>query len=316
MITDPCISFSTEGIKFNPCDFFIDPRKPVKNAVITHAHADHVTKGSRKIFCTPATAGLIMHRYKKSINADFVLHDYNEPFEFNNAIITFLGSGHMLGSAQVLVEYNSKKYLFTGDFKLQHDETCIPYEYVKCDVLIIESTFANPEIIHPDPVQEILKLNDITQQRIVLGSYVLGKAQRITQLLAKNCPGKIILTHHEITGFHKVYQQYKVELNNWIPYSRSTFKHTVNSVYLVPPVTYKYYYRQPGIIKAFASGWKNLQHGADVVLLISDHADWHDLLKVINYSQPELIITLHGDGTHLQNHFSNSNIKFNVLNDY
>ena len=150
----------------------------------------------------------------------------------------------------------------------------------------------------------------------MLGTYVLGKAQSVNQLLAKHCKEKVILTHHDITGFHRMYQRHGVRLDNWIPYSRKIFKHTKNCVYLVPPVTYKYYYRQPTVLKAFASGWKHLQKGSDIELLISDHADWDDLLKVIDYTQPSQVITLHGDGRHLQNHYKNSSIEFVVLDDY
>ena len=315
MIIDDCIAFDEAGIKFIPGNFYIDPRKPVKNAVITHAHADHAKKGNENVYCTPATADLILHRYKTAFRSKITKINYHETFTVNGIKITFESAGHMLGSAQVLVEHNGRRFLFTGDFKLQSNSTCAPYDFIKADVLITEATFANPLIIHPDPIAEIKKLNDYPDNNFLLGTYMLGKAQRINQLIADNCNDKIILTHSTIAGFNKVYEKNGIKLDNWQPYSRKFFKQHHNCIYLVPPVTYKYYYNQFKTLKAFASGWKRLQHGADVELLISDHADWNDLIKVIETTQPSKVITLHGDGNHLKSYFKDR-IEFVVLDDF
>lgn len=316
MIIDNCIAFDETGLKFIPGNFYIDPRKPVQHAVTTHAHSDHVVKGNQNVYCTAATADLILHRYKTAFKSNIATHHYHEPFFINDVKITFVSAGHMLGSAQVLVEHDGRKFLFTGDFKLQADSTCTVYDFTKADVLITEATFANPAIIHPDPVAEISKLNLYPNNNVLLGTYVLGKAQRINQLIADNCKDKIILSHSNITGFNRVYQKHGIQLDNWIPYSRKIFKQQNNCVYLVPPVTYKYYYNQFKTLKAFASGWKRLQHGADIELLISDHADWNDLIKVIDFTHPSKVITLHGDGQYLKKHYQNTSVEFVVLNDF
>jgi len=56
-------------------------------------------------------------------------------------------AGHILGSAQILMEYKGARYLYTGDIKMQHDPTCEPIDLVQADVLITETTFANPDVI-------------------------------------------------------------------------------------------------------------------------------------------------------------------------
>lgn len=315
MVIDDCISFDEIGIKFIPGNFYIDPRKPVIHAVISHAHFDHAKKGNENVYCTPATADFMLHRFKSAFKSKVTQLNYHEPFILNGVKITFISAGHMLGSAQILIEHNGLKFLFTGDFKLQSDSTCVPYDYIKADVLITEATFANPEIIHPDPITEIKKLNEYPKNNFLLGTYVLGKAQRLNQLIAENCSDKIILAHSNIVGFNRIYEKYGIQLDNWLPYSRRIFKQQHNCIYLVPPVTYKYYYNQGNTLKAFASGWKRLQNGANVELLISDHADWNDLIKVITATQPSKVITLHGDGNHLKNHFNNT-IDFVVLDDF
>ena len=98
----------------------------------------------------------------------------------NEVAITFFPAGHMLGSAMILMEFLNEKYLYTGDFKLQPDESCEPIELVEADYLITETTFAHPDHVHPDPVMEMSLLNEISDQNILLGAYSVGKAQRLT----------------------------------------------------------------------------------------------------------------------------------------
>lgn len=307
------INETEAGIYFAAGDFFLDPVKPVKNAIITHAHADHFAYGHQTIYCTPATADLLKFRFSKKLTSNFVIKDYHESFEINGTKIYFVSAGHILGSAQVVIETAAEKNLFTGDFKLQPDETCIPYEFVKADVLITESTFANPLIIHPSPEEEIKKINSFQNQNFLIGTYVLGKAQRLNMLMQKYCPDKVVMLHNMIVPFHRLYEQHSIKINNWIPYSRVAYKRNRNCIYLVPPVIYKFYYNQYKVIKAFASGWQRLQNAGDFSLYISDHADWNDLLKVIEHTQPKQLITMHGDGSELQKHFSASSMEVITL---
>ncbi|MBL7926551.1 MAG: exonuclease [Bacteroidia bacterium] len=302
-MTDNLI-FNDNGILFKPGNFYIDPKKPVMHAVTTHAHADHIVKANQHVYTHYATADLFLHRYKKNNGTQFHCYPYNQPFTLNGIAIEFLPAGHMLGSAQILITYNNTRYLFTGDFKLQTDSSCTPYQFCKADVLITESTFANPQIKHPTVDSQLNQFNQHLNNRILLGCYSLGKAQRLTALLTQQ-QNRPVLIHHQIAGFHKVYKKHNIQLGNWLPYHKKFFKSNSNAVYVVPPVTYKYYYNTIGAIKAFASGWKQLQHGADMELYLSDHADWYDILNVISQTQPRYIITHHGDGSHLQSHFKN-----------
>jgi putative mRNA 3-end processing factor len=121
----------------------------------------------------------------------------------NDVTITFFPAGHILGSAQILMEHEGIRYLYTGDFKTQPDDSCEGIEYVKADVLITETTFADPEYEHPEAEKEIGRLNDISETPVMIGAYSIGKAQRITQLLSKNSPNRKIFIHREIARFHR-----------------------------------------------------------------------------------------------------------------
>src|SRR5476651_427756 len=157
MIIADFIHFNKIGLYCPYGDFYLDPQQPVANAVISHAHGDHAVSGNTNIYCTNATYQFMQIRYGKNAGNTFYLAGYHQKFAVGKVNITFIPAGHMLGSAQVLMEYEGIKYLYTGDYKLQADATCEPYDFVQADVLITESTFANPETSHPDPVEEIKK---------------------------------------------------------------------------------------------------------------------------------------------------------------
>ncbi len=163
-------------------NFYLDPKEPVLNAVVSHAHADHAVSGNQNVFCTLATQRFMQMRYKQFAAVDFYLKSFHEVFQLNDVKIGFYPAGHMLGSAMILMEYKGVKYLYTGDYKLEPDETCEAIEFCKADVLITETTFADPEVEHPAAAIEMQKLNSV-KSNIMLGAYALGKSQRMIILL-------------------------------------------------------------------------------------------------------------------------------------
>jgi putative mRNA 3-end processing factor len=305
MILDDFIAFNANGLYCRYADFYLDPQLPVDNAVISHAHADHAKSGNTNVYTTEATYAFMQLRYGKSAAKVSYTAYYNAPFTIGDVQLTFIPAGHMPGSAQVLMEYKGTRYLYTGDYKLQPDTTCEPYGFVKADVLITESTFANPNTSHPDPVEEIKKLNDI-QINILLGAYSLGKSQRLIRMINDYAPQKKVLVHHRIMPINAIYQKMGFDLGAHQIYGRKLMKEQLEYVYIVPPFTFDSYIRATGVKRLFASGWKNLQVNAQDTLFISDHADWNDIIKTIEETQPQQIWTLHGNGTHLKNHFNNN----------
>lgn len=305
MILDDFIHFNQTGLYCPYGDFYLDPQQSVANAVISHAHGDHAVSGNTNVYCTPATQQFMLIRYGKNAGKTFQLPGFHQEFMVGKVRITFIPAGHILGSAQVLMEYDGIKYLYTGDYKLQSDATCEPYEFVKADVLITESTFANPETSHPDPEAEILKLADI-KSNIMLGAYGLGKSQRLIRMISDLVPRKKILVHYTIMPLNQVYEKNGYALGKYEIYNRKAMKVQDEFVYIVPPFTFNSYFKATGVKRLFASGWKNLQVNAQDTLMISDHADWADILQVIEQTQPKHVWTLHGDGRHLAAHFSNA----------
>ena len=306
------LSQTSQGLYCKYGNFHLDPLLPVENAVISHAHGDHARPGNQNVFCTSATQKIMLLRFKKNAGKKFSIYAYQQSFKLGDVKLTFLSAGHILGSAMVKMEYENVVYLFTGDYKLQPDATCQPIEFCKADVLITETTFANPDVKHPNVDDEIERLNTI-ESNILLGVYGLGKAQRITQLINKICPQKNVLLHYSIYPIHQLYEQEGVSLGNFQHYERKAMKQKQkNQVYLVPPLTFHSYSRATDVVKIFASGWENLQRGNDEKLYISDHVDWDDILQTIKTVEPKEVWTIHGDGNLLKTYFSDT-LKVRIL---
>jgi len=276
-------------------DFFIDPILPVDRAVISHAHGDHARPGHERIYATAGTIAFMQVRFSKQSVKSYHPTVYHESFSLGGVQLTLIPAGHILGSAQILMQYHGVSYLYTGDIKMQDDPTCEPLETVQADVLITETTFANPAVSHPSAETEIRKLSS-TAHGIMLGCYSLGKAQRINHLLNQYCPEKTVYVHHSILPMHRVYDRLGLVPLRYEMYHRKAMKDGQHKIYLVPPLTFNNYYRASNVLRVFASGWKRLQQHNDMELYISDHVDWADLLVFIGQVKPREIWTVHGDG--------------------
>ncbi len=304
MIIPDFVVYNEKGLFCETGNFYLDPQHPVDNAVVSHAHGDHAIPGHTNVFCTPATGSIMRLRLKKNAGKAFFPYAFKQTFSINNVLISFYPAGHILGSAMVLMEYLGVRYLYTGDFKLQEDDTCEPAELVEADVFITETTFANPDIIHPDPVKEISQLNN-SDHNVLLGAYVLGKTQRLISLISKYCPSRTIFLHHSMIAVTKLYEEFSFYPGSYDLYNRKLMKMPGKGfVYIVPPLTFESYFRAKGVMRVFASGWKRLQNNNDMSLYISDHADWNDIMRSIEIVKPKEVWTLHGDGSFLKNHFA------------
>ena len=303
MILDDFLVISEKGLYCRYGDFYLDPSQAVAVAVISHAHGDHACPGNERIFCTPATAAIMQLALKKNAGREFIECQYKSPFTVNEVRVSFLPAGHILGSALILMEYQGVKYLYTGDFKMQEDDTCEPLELVQADVLITETTFANPEVNHP-PVEEELKKLNSSNHNVLMGAYSLGKSQRLVSLLNRYCSQRTVLLHHSMLPICKIYEDFSYAPGKYEPYNRKLMKFPDKGfVYIVPPLTFESYFKAKNVLRVFASGWKKLQHQNDLELYISDHVDWNDLLETIRIVNPEQVWTLHGNGIHLKNYF-------------
>lgn len=300
------------GLFFPEGEFHLDPLRKAARAVISHAHADHAIPSNSEVWCTPETMAIMKARYGDKLKSRFHVVAYHQEFSLGKARLKLVPAGHMLGSAQVVIDLEGKRHCYTGDFKIRQDDSCAHFEPVPCDVLITESTFADPEVDHPDEEQEMVKLKNHAAYNIVIGAYTVGKAQRINKLINKHLPGHTVMVHPETARYHHVYEKAGMTPGDWQPYNSQHFHRRSGQILLVPPRMLPSYYAMEGVVTTFATGWNRPMFRSNFRFHISDHADWKELTWLIRNSGARQVYTVHGDGNALKNYFNNSELNIQV----
>ncbi|MFN3818548.1 ligase-associated DNA damage response exonuclease [Blastomonas sp.] len=291
------------GIFVRPANAWIDPSRPVARALVTHGHADHARGGHDAVWATPETLAIINLRYGRYPGENAV--DYGTTLELNGVKVSFQPAGHVLGSAQIRMEYQGETVVVTGDFKRRPDPSCAPFELVPCDIFITEATFGLPVFRHPPTSDEIGKLLAIRAAHpdrcVLVGAYALGKAQRvITELRALGYDDPIYL-HGALEKMCALYADHGVHMGPLLPVAGTDKGDLRGAIILAPPsaLADRWSRRLPDPITAMASGWMRVraraqQRGVELPLIISDHADWDELTATIREVAPKEVWITHG----------------------
>ena len=288
-------------------DFYIDPVRPVDRALITHGHADHARAGHYSVWATAQTLDIMAIRYGEAFCAERNIVDLRKTFVLNGVTIGFWPAGHVLGSAQILVEYGGLRIVASGDYKRRRDPSCESFEPVSCDVFITEATFALPVFRHPDDIGEIQKLLSSMEQfpesAHLVGVYALGKAQRLITLIREAGHDKTIFIHGALKKLCDYYETQGVELGSLssATLAKGEKGDFAGSIVMGPPSAFtdKWARRFPEPIICFASGWMQVrqrakQRGVELPLILSDHCDWDELLDTILEIKPQEVWVTHG----------------------
>ncbi|MBO9666916.1 MAG: ligase-associated DNA damage response exonuclease [Bdellovibrio sp.] len=307
------IRATNEGLYCPVGDFYIDPWRPVANAIITHAHADHAHWGSRQYYSSAKCAPLLQLR----LGEDLPLQTYlpSEKFPMGKTWVSFHPAGHILGSSQVRIEYGSHVWVASGDYKRTPDPSCDPFEVVPCDTFISEATFALP-VYQWDrgevTAKKILEWWQQDQERpSLLFCYALGKAQRILAELAR-LTDRTIYIHGALEAITNIYRHAGVKM---LP-TASIFDHDKGysfkgDLILAPPSAHRSpwmkRFKEPQT--AFASGWMLVRgtrrrKGYEKGFALSDHADWNELNQTIQETQAQTIFLTHGRTDVLQRYLT------------
>jgi putative mRNA 3-end processing factor len=294
-----------EGLYCVPGQFYIDPIYSVDSAIITHGHADHARSGHKKVLATIHTIAIMQVRYGLDFAEQHQALAYHEKININGVELTFLPAGHILGSAQVLLEYKNARLIISGDYKRAADPTCEAFYVNECDVFITEATFGLPVFTHPPIETELQKLLDsvkrFPESAHLIGAYALGKCQRVIKTLRLMGYDEPIYLHGALLKLSELYQKLGVDLGVLLPATISKETNFKSKIILCPPSALldRWSRRFPDPIVANASGWMQIrarakQKGIDLPLIISDHADWHELTQTLHaVNAPEIWVT-HG----------------------
>jgi putative mRNA 3-end processing factor len=276
----------------------------VATALVTHGHADHARGGHGKTIATPGTLGIMAVRYATREGAEPA--EYGETVSLPGGVsATFIPAGHVLGSAQILLEHAGERVVVTGDFKRRADPTCPAFECVPCDVFITEATFGLPVFRHPPVEQEIARLlaaRAANPDRCVLvGAYALGKAQRVIAELRRSGYAEPIYLHGALERMCRVYEEHGIGLGELRLVAGLPKTALAGQIVLCPPsaLNDRWSRRLPDPIAAMASGWMRIrqrarQRNVELPLIISDHADWNELTATIRQVDPAETWITHG----------------------
>lgn len=294
-----------EGLYCVPGDFYIDPIRPVARAVITHGHSDHARSGHGIIYATQETLDIMAVRYGDNFSPDKRPLTYGEIATIGEAKLSLAPAGHILGSAQVVIEYQGGKIVISGDYKRAPDPTCLPFKPIKCDVFVTEATFGLPVFCHPDTEHELKKLLNslalFSDRCHLVGVYALGKCQRVMMGLRALGYNKPFYIHGAVAKLCELYQQHGLDLGELIHVTKENKANLAGEIVFAPPSALDDRWSRglPNVLTCMASGWMQIRARAkqrlvELPLIISDHADWDELLTTLSdVGAPEVWIT-HG----------------------
>ncbi len=315
---DPALPFERllqprpEGLYCPPGDFHVDPVRPVPRAVITHGHADHARSGHGAVLATPATLDIMRVRYGEDFAETTQPLPYGERLAVGGVELRLVPAGHVLGSAQAVIDHRGCTAVVSGDYKRRRDPTCARFEPTPCHLFISEATFGLPVFRHPpdaDEMQKLLEsLRQFPERTHLVGAYALGKAQRVIALLREAGYDRPIYVHGALQKLNALYEAHGVRLGPLLPATeegaagkRPRGGALPGEVVVAPPsaIADRWSRRFADPVDAFASGWMRVrgrarQRGVELPLILSDHADWDELTATVSELSPRELWITHG----------------------
>ena len=297
------LTFTPEGIYCAAGDFHIDPWLPVPLALITHGHADHSRLGMGAYMATTSAAPVMRHHLGE-IKMDTVA--YGDVTSINGVDVSFHPAGHVPGSAQIRVAHKGDVWVASGDYKTVDDGLSEPFEPVRCNAFITESTFGlpvfnwTPQDILADQINDWWARNAADGVFSLLSCYALGKAQRLLRTVDLSIAP--ILTHAAIENTNRIMRGQGIALpdTTLVTPDLDLKAHKGALVLATPSALNSTWARRfKPASAAFASGWMALRgvrrrRAADRGFIMSDHADWNGLNDAIKQTGAERIFVTHG----------------------
>ncbi len=307
-----------QGIHLPTCGLWLDPTQVRARAVISHAHSDHVANHAFA-YCTAETQRLVTHR--RPMTGQLQPLPYRRRTDIGGAWLSLWPAGHVLGSAQTLLETDFGRVLYTGDLKTRRGLTAQPAEPVQADVLLLESTFGRPRYRFPDAAEVIGSVARWCRRTLeggatpVLLGYALGKGQEI--LAALWAEGFSIALHPALFGVTEVYRGFG---QAFPPYDRMAEATSPDTVLIMPPTSRDADLPSSvGAVRtAMLTGWAmdpscRERRGVDAVFPLSDHADFDELCCYAEHVGATITYTVLGFDEELALHLRHRGLRASPL---
>ena len=297
------LEFTSTGLYCPPGDFYIDPWKPVKKALVTHAHSDHARWGHQAYLAHEQSDEILKLRLG-GISLQTI--PYNKPITINAVKVSFHPAGHITGSAQIRLEYRGQVWVVSGDYKTEPDGITAPFEPVRCQHFVTESTFGMPvfkwqeQSLVLKEINEWWRLNKADGKASIICAYALGKAQRVLSQVDSSIGP--IYVHGAVWNVNKALEKNGLKLPPYRFADPDLAKGSFKGSLIVTPssaIGSSWVRKFQPFEIANVSGWMQIRgikkrRNAGRGFVLSDHADWSGLLEAINATEAENIYVTHG----------------------
>jgi putative mRNA 3-end processing factor len=293
------------GLYCAPANAYIDPTRAVARAIVTHGHADHARPGHGSILATKETLQIMGVRYGDGFAGSRQAAAYGETVQCGDVRVRLIPAGHVLGSAQIILDSGGARAVVSGDYKRRADPTCAGFELAECDVFITEATFGLPVFRQPpvaDEIARLLKSLSIFPDRChLIGVYALGKCQRLIAELRVAGYDRPVYLHGALMALCEAYEHMGVPLGELRPVAGVAKIDLQGEIVLAPPsaLSDRWSRRLPDPVACAASGWMQIRARAkqrlvELPMVISDHADWDELTATMKETGAGEIWVTHG----------------------
>jgi Cft2 family RNA processing exonuclease len=292
------IRYCHDAVHLTTIDLWLDSQRARDWGFISHAHSDHIAAHKEAILSSPTARFL---RVRRAAPLDATILPFGEARMLHGLSTTLYPSGHILGSAQLLLEHQGERLLYSGDFKLTTGMAAEPIAIPTADVLIMETTFGHPRYAFPEPAGVVADMIRWCRECLAKGvtpvllGYSLGKGQEVLAALAGQ--DFDILLHPALYEMTRIAEECGVRFPPFRCWERGQGAGCV--VLAAPHLSGWIRQHLPPSKFGVVTGWVTdpqaiYRYNANIGFPLSDHADYADLLAYVERVHPRQIYTVHG----------------------